>query len=468
MTRISESSDKAVKTSQDWENVSNISLETLKGEPKAENGIAVPEIQKTEPKEPTIKPTQASELCDINIGHENSAEREKMENRAPRQKQKERRRSKVKSVEKFCESSSDAEIVVVKKSPIMKLNAKEYPVEECQNKIKQQFQRRSSVEKYCESSSDAEISSIMKSHLFKQKVEEHIPEGTRDAKIKHLKRYSPRLPNKLLPLDEIQSIECENVKTKKDLGINLDLNTITKPNPKTNPISNSTKLIRELKFLSTDDPVPSPAPVETRKEIVEPSRQENPEIEYPELKVLPSKSKKSLSDKIVQRKTDVERRDVEKFPLETKHKELMNNSKKPLAETSRFDHFRKTRSSTLFESIPEVVVEKKIENRTNSDPTFTADEAIKVNGSEKNNLNISKTARKHLGMAVTPVDRNNDDLKNFVHALQISSDDTITRSFVSQDYRKEESLSLLSTPQLTDTGFRDFAQALQISSDCTT
>ena len=398
-----------------------------------------------------------------------NALKEKMENRAPRQKQKERRRSKVKSVEKFCESSSDAEIVVVKKSPIMKLNAKEYPVEECQNNIKQQLKRHSSVEKYCESSSDAEISSIMKSHLFKQKVEEHIPEGTRDAKIKHLKRYSPRLPNKLLPLDEIQSIECEspqacgsNVKSKNDLGINLELNTITKPNPKTNPISNSTKLIRELKFLSTDDPVPSPAPVETRKEIVEP-RQENLKIEYPELKGLPSKSKKSLSDKIVQRKTDVERRDVEKFPLETKVKELMNNSKKPLAETSRFDHFRKTRSSTQFESIPEVVVEKKIENRTNSDPTFTVDEATKAN-----NLNISKTARKHLGMAVTPIDRNNDDLKNFVHALQISSDDTITRSFVSQDYRKEESLSLLSTPQLTDTGFRDFAQALQISSDCTT
>ena len=399
-----------------------------------------------------------------------NALKEKMENRAPRQKQKERRKSKVKSVEKFCESSSDAEIRIVKKSPIIKLNAKEHPVEEGQNKVKQQLQRQSTVEKYCESSSDAEISSIMKSHLFKQKVEEHIPEGTRDAKIKHLKRYSPRLPNKLLPLDEIQSIECEspqacgsNVKTKNDLGIHLELNTITKPNPKTNPISNSTKLIRELKFLSTDDPVPSPAPVETRKEIVEPPRQENHEIEYPELKVLPSKSKKFLADKIVQRKIVAEIRDVEKFPIETKHKELMNNSKKPLAETSRFDHFRKTRSSTQFESIPEVVVEKKIENRTNSDPTFTVDEATKAN-----NLNISKTARKHLGMAVTPIDRNNDDMKNFVHALQISSDDTITRSFVSQDYRKEESLSLLSTPQLTDTGFRDFAQALQISSDCTT
>ena len=92
-----------------------------------------------------------------------------------------------------------------------------------------------------------------------------------------------------------------------------------------------------------------------------------------------------------------------------------------------------------------------------------------VNGIEKNNLNISKTAKKHLGMPVTPIDRNNDDdLKNFVHALQISSDDTITKSNVSQDYRKDESLSLMSTPQLTDTGFRDFAQALQISSDCTT
>ena len=403
-----------------------------------------------------------------------NALKEKMENRAPRQKQKERRRSKVKSVEKFCESSSDAEIGVVKKSPIMKVSAKEHPVEEGQNKAKQQLQRLSSVEKYCESSSDAEISNIMKSHLFKQKVEEHIPEDSREAKIKHLERYSPRLPNKLLPLDEIQSIESEsqailsNVKTKNDLGINLELNTITKPNQKTNPFSNSTKLIRELKFLSTDDPVPSPAPLETRKVIVEPQRQENPKIEYPELKVLPSKLKRSLADKITQRKIDTEIRDGEKFPLETKQKDLMNNSKKPLAETSRFDHFRKTRSSTLFESIPEVVIEKKIENRTNSDPTFTVGEATIVNGNEKNNLNISKTARKHLGMAVTPIERNNDDLKNFVHALQISSDDTITRSFVSQDYRKEESLSLLSTPQLTDTGFRDFAQALQISSDCTT
>ena len=152
--------------------------------------------------------------------------------------------------------------------------------------------------------------------------------------------------------------------------------------------------------------MPSPAPVETRKEIVEPSRQENPEIEYPELKVLPSKSKKFLADKIVQRKIVAEIRDVEKFPLETKVKELMNNSKKPLAETSRFDHFRKTRSSTLFKSIPEVVVEKKIENRTNSDPTFTVDEATKVNGSEKNNLNISKTARKQENKKARKQERN--------------------------------------------------------------
>ena len=84
MTRISESSDKAVKTSQDCENVSNISLETLKGEPKVEYGIAVPEIQKTEPEEPTcstIKPTQGHDLWDTNLGHENTAKREKMENR---------------------------------------------------------------------------------------------------------------------------------------------------------------------------------------------------------------------------------------------------------------------------------------------------------------------------------------------------------------------------------------------------
>ena len=146
----------------------------------------------------------------------------------------------------------------------------------------------------------------------------------------------------------------------------------------------------------------------------------------------------------------------------------MNNSKKTLAETSRFDHFRKTRSSSHFESIPEVVVENRIEKRTNSDPLSIVEERTIMNGMEKNNLNISKTARKHLGMAVTPIDRNDDDIKNFVHALQISSDDTNTKSIVSQDYRKDESLSLMSTPQITDAGFRDFAHALQISSDCTT
>ena len=403
-----------------------------------------------------------------------NALKEKMENRAPRQRQKERRRSKVKSVEKYCGSSSDADIGVVNKSPILKPNAREHLVEDGQNKVKQQFQRSSSVEKYCESSSDAEISNIMKSHLFKQKVEDHIPEKNRDAKIKHLKRYSPRLPNKLLPLEEIQSTECEpkvcdvlgsNVKTKKDLVINLESNTITPSIPKINPISNSSKLIRELKFLSMDDPVPSPAPGEGKRAIVESSdRQENPEIEYPVLKTFPSKSKKL--DKNIQHKIQVDMPEQER--LEIKHKELMNNSKKPLVETSRFDHFRKTRSSTLFESIPEVVVEKRMEKRTNSDPMSVVEEENTENGMEKNNLNISKTAKKHLGMAVTPIDRNDDDLKNFVHALQISSDDTITKSIVSQDYRKDESLSLMSTPQLTDAGFRDFAQALQISSDCTT
>ena len=400
-----------------------------------------------------------------------NALKEKMETRAPRQRQ--RRKSKVKSVERYCESSSDAEIGVVLKSPLLKPNAQECQVEDYKNKGEQQHQRQNSVEKYCESSSDAEISSIMKSHLFKQKVEDHIPEKNRDAKIKHLKRYSPRLPNKLIPLDEIQSAECEeskksdilvsSVKTKNDLAINLELNTITTSLQKPNPISNSSKLIRELKFLSSDDPVPSPAPAEGRRPIVESAdRQEIPEIEYPQLKSLSNGSKKPFKDKNNHQEI------IKKIYPETKLQEQMKNSKKTLAETSRFDHFRKTRSSSHFDSIPEVVVENRIEKRTNSDPLSNVEERTIMNGMEKNNLNISKTARKHLGMAVTPIDRNDDDIKNFVHALQISSDDTNTKSIVSQDYRKDESLSLMSTPQITDAGFRDFAHALQISSDCTT
>ena len=406
-----------------------------------------------------------------------NALKEKMETRAPRQRK--RRKSKVKSFEKYCESSSDAEIGVVLKSPLLKPNAPEYLVKDCKNKVEQQLQRQNSVEKYCGSSSDAEISSIMKSHLFKQKVEDHIPEKNRDAEIKHLKRYSPRLPNKLIPLDENQSAECEeskksdilgsNVKTKNDLVINLELNTITTSLQRTNPISDSSKLIRELKFLSSDDPVPSPAPAEGKRPIVESSdRQEIPEIEYPLLKSLSNGSKKPLKVKNMHQGIKVDMPELKRIYLETKPQELINNSKKPLAETSRFDHFRKTRSSSLFESIPEVVVEKRIEMRTNSDPLSIVEDGIIGNGMEKINLNISKTARKHLGMAVTPIDRNDDDMKNFVHALQISSDDTITKSIVSQDYRKDESLSLMSTPQITDAGFRDFAHALQISSDCTT
>ena len=442
--------------------------------------------------------------------------KEKMENRTPRQKQRERRRSKTKNVEKSCESSSDAEIgelqllrhKVDKYVPskiretilnrTCKLdenicsmlksertdNDQDQIPEKSKNDKRKQLQRFKTVEKSSESSSDAEISDIMKSHLFKQKVEEHIPEESKNSKIQHLKRYSPRLPNKLLPLDEIQSIECDHhddflePRTGSNnchLERNMHLNML--PTSATQPISNSSKLIRELKFLSTDDPVPSPAPEVDKKRIVETQKVAKLVNGKHKLKDLINKSKNYVIDE------NSEVQSSENFSIKTpKNTELYNNSKKPLAQINRFDHFRKTRSSAHFENIPEVIVEKRVEKRTHSDPTSVHEQDDSIaNEVMKRNLNISKTAKKHLGMAVTPIERSEEDeetnlnsllllddrkeesikidMKSFVHALHISSDDTLPKL---QDENKEDNLE-----SIPDDGFRNFAQALQISSDGT-
>ena len=85
MTQISKSSDKALKTPQECENVSNIIHENQHKEQKVEKDmIDGADFEKTgsisEATFNTIKPTQDSELCDTDTNHENPAKSEKMEN----------------------------------------------------------------------------------------------------------------------------------------------------------------------------------------------------------------------------------------------------------------------------------------------------------------------------------------------------------------------------------------------------
>ena len=210
--------------------------------------------------------------------------------------------------------------------------------------------RSKAIEKSFDSSSDAEIGEFMKTDLFKQKVSQHQPQVNRETMMKTLQRYSPRLTNPLLPVIETESRETpendQKIQPKKPTNVQIS----------------------EFKFLSTDEPVPSPAP-ETEK-------------------------------------TNV----------------LGNKARTILTKT---ESFRKTKSSGALVQKTRVDTVK----RNTSDPTstFEEDNIDEDKHGSKKHMNISKTAKKHLGMAVTPIKDVGDHgkhLPNFDHTIRISSDET--------------------------------------------
>ena len=251
-------------------------------------------------------------------------------------------------------------------------------------------------ERSFESSSDAEICEFMKNDIFKQKIKDFKPDEKRETKIKVLQRYSPRHSNPMLPVEESENFQGDFEMKTKDTGTNK-LNEKQELNRK---FKCPSLQIKEFKYLSSDEPVPSPAPeVETK-----PRKPKNSN-KLTELSLIDFHTKMDADLKSFSKKA---------IPNLQKH--------------GREDSFRKTKSSGAFERIKMDNARCRIEEqcRTLSDPTSAFEEETTTNISENKNLNISKTAKKHLGMAVTPIEMNDNrnEIQNFVNHVRASSDDT--------------------------------------------
>ena len=345
--------------------------------------------------------------------------KDKVESKTGKHKTRERRRSKAKALERSCESSSEAEISEIMKSRLLnKPKLEDYALvhdvgstatqkryspydipedfvaaSECgQQKSQKSANRKINFEskgiesprktnepiKSCDSSSEAEICEIMKSDIFKQKLEDYTPDVGMDAKLKCLQRYSPRINNKLLPVMEADQQDVnKSLRNKDHIESKHSISNGVKPLP--------IHLVDECKFLSIDEPVPSPAPEAGQKAIL---------VQTPDTEIA-----KTFRDH---------------------------------GDVTKMEQFRKTKSSGVFENIPKLTITSKMENvkRTNSDPISVHEEEVQ-NVVEKKSLNISKTAKKHLGMAMTPIGKSDsvNEMDNFVKAIQISSDDTPSKNF---------------------------------------
>ena len=230
-------------------------------------------------------------------------------------------------------------------------------------------------ERSCDSSSDTEIADIMMKDIFRQKVSEVPAEENKELKLKSLFRYSPKFKNSLFVVEENQKSQKKAGQEKPVNGYGSDIalkKEIKKDDsdcqvPKVSeakctrrPNKSPNIQIKEFKFLSIDEPVPSPAPEMNNITIITP---------------LCSKEKKKAQQTLL-----------------------------------KIDGFRKTKSSFEFENIPlnQDILKQK---RNNSDPSSTFEEGSSQQDLRNKELdskiymNISKTAKKHLGMAVTPMEQ---------------------------------------------------------------
>ena len=210
-----------------------------------------------------------------------------------------------------------------------------------QKNLERRRSKTKMIERSQESSSEPEIADIMKNEIFKQKVEDFDRDLNRESQLKCLQRYSPRLLTPLLPVleDKLQEV-VRNVDGRKKDDVR------SQANRDKNAIPNDLKLeksktqipdLKELKFLLSEDPVPSPAPLE-----------------------------KHQDDIRIERKSE--------------------------------HTFVKSKSSSEFKSLPRA---KPSQRRGSFDRRIEGvQDVVEV---KKPNINISKTAKKHLGMAETPV-----------------------------------------------------------------
>ena len=208
------------------------------------------------------------------------------------------------------------------------------------SKQKTQERRRSRTkleDRSKDSSSEAEIAEIMSNDIFKRKVAEFDRNMDRQSQVKCLQRYSPRHLSPLLPVmeDKCPEVVREEAEEKTE-----DRNfQLTRGNSKM-PLAD----LKELKFLISEDPVPSPAPLEKNTE----------------------------------RKSEGIRENVR----------IVKKSEQT---------FVKSKSSSEFKSLP-----RARSNQRRGSIDRGKDEGD-LQEMKRSSINISKTAKKHLGMAVTPV-----------------------------------------------------------------
>ena len=259
------------------------------------------------------------------------------------------------------------------------------------------------------SETENEISEFMKNALLKQQLENTVPDTSREMKIRSLQRYSPRLRNPMIPVIEAESdgehdgnYERMNNTRKED---EVKSTTSNLEIPESFCLWKVTDEDSQCKFLATDEPVPPPAPeIRIDKSLIGPGVQKAKES-----KIVPKKLKEVCHpiEPIVEDKTY-------KFSKESISSEELdnfkNNDKKPLPT----DYLRKTKSSGAFENVPKNISKDVSEilslKRQSSDPSENKASLVdmsrkkddiyaKEENKQNKDLNISETAKKHLGMA---------------------------------------------------------------------
>ena len=239
------------------------------------------------------------------------------------------------------------------------------------------------IERSQDSSSEAEISDIMKNGIFKQKVEEFDLDFDRKSQLKCLQRYSPRHLNPLLPVleDKVQDDPHEAAEKKNsslrrdDKNVNIREKEILGNGNDFRLTSSKSKIplgdLKELKFLMSEDPVPSPAPASNNEE--------------------PREDRNGLRNA---------NNGIGNSVREGVRDDVRLGARNGFTEDKRFDHtFVKSKSSGEFKSLPRA----KTGQRRGSIDEKMKEKSPDLSEMRKSNINISKTAKKHLGMAVTPV-----------------------------------------------------------------
>ena len=229
------------------------------------------------------------------------------------------------------------------------------------------------------SDTETEISEFMKNALLKQQLENTVPDTSREMKIRSLQRYSPRLKNPLIPVFEGESDETKNEdeidkQDKEPLTPILSKLEI----PTSFSLWEETDKNSPCKFLDSDEPVPPPAPEIRINDMINQVQESKP------------KHQKSMREK-------------------NEKKEVVNDHPKK-SKPIPVDNLRKTKSSGAFNNLPDCGYKsqnvKQTVKRQTSDPSEKRSSIIfedkiidcRKEETKNKNLNISETARKHLGM----------------------------------------------------------------------